>query len=68
MDPDQIATLERTEQLRWSMAMLTPGQPSWLTREDAEIILTALEELQRWAAGRTCWHTDGDQGSGTPAA
>ena len=32
------------------MAMLPPGQPSWLTREDAEMILTALEQLQRWAA------------------
>jgi hypothetical protein len=67
MDPDQIATPERTEQLRRSMAMLAPGQLSWLSRDDAMMILAALEELQRWAIGRTCCRTDEDQGSGTSA-
>ncbi len=57
MDPDQIATPERTEQLRRSMAMLGPGQPSGLTRDDAMLILEALERLQRWALGRNC-HTE----------
>jgi hypothetical protein len=57
VDPDQIATPERTENLRRSMAMPTPGQPSWLTREDAEMILAA-EQLQRWALGRTCCQGD----------
>jgi hypothetical protein len=54
VDPDQIATPERTEQLRRSMAMLTPGQHSCLSRDDAMLILEALEKLQRWALGRTC--------------
>lgn len=58
VDPDQIATPERTEQLRRSMAMLNPGQQSWLTRDDALMILEALENLQRWALGRTCCQPD----------
>lgn len=60
MDPDQIATPERTEQLRLSMAMLTPGQQSYLTKDDAMMILAALEQLQRWALGRTCCREPGD--------
>jgi hypothetical protein len=67
MDPDQIASPERTEQLRRSMAMLAPGQLSWLTRDDALMILAALEELQRRVLGRSCCHPDEDQGSGTSA-
>lgn len=63
VDPDQIATPERTEQLRRSMAMLPPGQQSWLTRDDAMMILEALEQLQRWALGRACCHDDRSRGS-----
>ncbi|MCA1847035.1 MAG: hypothetical protein LC792_28355 [Actinobacteria bacterium] len=60
MDPEDVATPERTEQLRCAMAMLTPGQPAWLTREDALLILERLVELQRWALGRTCCHDSDD--------
>lgn len=38
--------------------MLPPGQQSWLTRDDAMMILEALEQLQRWALGRSCCHDD----------
>lgn len=59
VDPDQIATPERTEQLR-SLAMLTPGQQSYLNRDDAMMILAALEQLQRWAIGRACCREPGE--------
>lgn len=55
MDPEDLATPERTEQIRCSMAMLVPGQLA-LTREEAMLILERLVELQRWALGRICCH------------
>jgi hypothetical protein len=64
VDPEDVATPERTEQLRRSIVMLPPGQPPWLTREDMIIILERLVELQRWALGRTCCRADEYQISG----
>jgi hypothetical protein len=46
MEPEDLATPERVEQMRRSMAKLPPGAPG-LSREEAMEVLAALHHLMR---------------------